>query len=115
VARKASRSQPYLLLSTAGSQKEANKIAQLLLKRRNAACVNLIPGVNSLYWWRGKIDQSSEVMIVIKKERRHLKAVEQLLRTIHSYTTPELIGWPINWGHEPYLDWLRDSLSYPSS
>ena len=106
----ASSHRPFLLLSTVGSKKEAKEIATRLMRGRFAACVNIVTNVDSIFRWRGKLDQARELLLVIKTEARHLKSVEGLIRKYHSYSVPELIGWPIAWGHKPYLRWLRDSV-----
>lgn len=110
MARSARRFKPYLLLSTVSSKIEAKKIAAILIRQKLAACVNIIPGVDSFFRWRGKIDRVRELLLVIKTDFSHLKRVEQTIRKHHTYEVPEIIGWPITWGHEPYLKWVRDSL-----
>ena len=101
---------PYLLLSTVDSRKTATKLARLLVQKGLAACVNLIPNVDSYFRWKGALDQAHELLLIIKTDSHHLKQVEQTIRTYHPYKVPEMIGWPIEWGHKPYLKWLRDSL-----
>ena len=104
-----SKSKPYLLFSTAPSKKEAHTIAQLLIAKRLAACVNIIP-VASLFRWQGKIEHANEILLVIKTGKNRLKELKKVLIQNHSYSVPELIGCPIEWGHEPYLKWLTESL-----
>ncbi len=102
---------PYLLLSTTNSRKNAEKIAGVLIREKLAACVNIIPNVSSIFRWRGKIDQAQELLLVIKTDSRFLKKIEKTIRKHHPYEIPEMIGWPITWGHKPYLKWLMDSVS----
>ena len=104
------RNKAYLLLSTVGSYKEAKKIAHALVRNRLAACVNIIPEVNSVFRWQGTVDQARESLLVIKTELRSLKQVERAIREHHSYEVPEMVAWPIKWGHQPYLKWLFDSV-----
>ena len=111
MVRSSSRPKPYLLLSTIDSPKNATKIAKTLVKKGLAACVNVIPQVNSLFRWKGVVDQTHELLLIIKTDRRHLRQVEKTIRKYHPYEIPEIIGWPIVWGHQPYLRWLSDSTS----
>ncbi len=104
------RSKPYLLFSTTASQKEAQKIAQLLVKKRLAACVNIVPNVVSFFRWKGNIDRAKEFLLVIKTDTRRLKQLERTLVQAHSYSVPELIGMPIVRGHKPYLEWLSEAV-----
>ena len=103
-------SKPYLIFSTVGSQKEAQKIAATLVTRRLAACVNIVPQVTSLFRWRGKVDQAKELLLIIKSDHSHLKRIEKAIREHHRYEVPEIIAWPISWGHKPYLRWLTESV-----
>jgi len=102
---------PYLLFSTVGSQKNAEKIANILIRKELAACVNIIPKVHSFFKWRGAVDKAHELLLVIKTDFYHLKKVERTIRKYHSYEVPEIIGWPIAYGHKPYLTWLSSSLT----
>ena len=111
MAAKVSSLKPFLLLSTIDSQKKAKKIATILVQKKLAACVNIIPKIHSLFKWHGAVDEAYELLLVIKTDFRHLKKVEQTIRKHHSYEVPEIIGWPITWGHKPYLAWLSNSLS----
>ena len=104
-------SKPYLLLSTTDSSKNAKKIARLLIQKRLAACVNIIPRVTSFFKWKGTIDGAAEFLLMIKTDSHHLKQIERMIRKHHSYEVPEIIGWPITWGHKPYLNWLSDSIT----
>ena len=104
-------SQPYLLLSTVPSRPSARKIAQTLLKRKLAACINIVPHVSSFFWWQNKIEGAHELLLVIKTTKRQLKKTEQVIRSLHSYQVPEIIGWPIMYGYPPYLKWVRKSVS----
>ena len=102
---------PYCLLSTIDSSKTATKIARRLVQKGLAACVNVVPNVNSVFRWKGALDQARELLLIIKTDSRHLKQIEQALRKHHPYQVPEMIGWPIVWGHKAYLQWLSDSVS----
>ena len=110
VSRSSSRKKPYLVLSTVPSLKEAKIIAEVLISKRLAACVNIIPEVQSLFRWQGAVDQAKELLLVIKTEARLLKPLEKAIRKHHRYDIPEIVALPIAWGSKPYLNWLRDSL-----
>ena len=110
MTRASRRNKAYLLLSTVGSYREATKIADILIRGRLAACVNIIPKVDSVFRWRGAVDHARESLIMIKTDLRNLKRVERAIRKHHSYEVPEMIAWPIKWGHQPYLKWLFDSV-----
>jgi periplasmic divalent cation tolerance protein len=99
-----------VVLVTAASLKEARKIAQALVKARLAACVNVVPAVESIYRWQGKIESSRERLLVIKTAREVLHEVEGQIRKLHSYTNPEIICLPIVDGSREYLDWLARSV-----
>ena len=99
-----------VVLSTAGSARQAQRIAKLLLKRKVAGCVNLIPRIDSWYWWQGRIEHGKEFLLVIKTSSRHLNELGRLLKANHSYQTPELIALPIQWGDRSYLGWLDQTL-----
>lgn len=99
-----------VVLTTAGSLKEARKIARTLVEAKLAACVNLLPPVESVYAWQGKIEKSSESLLVIKTSREVFSKVEAEIRKLHSYTTPEIICLPIVDGSRNYLAWLDQSI-----
>ena len=95
---------------TAPSLKAARSLAASTLNRRLAACANLIPAVESHYWWRGKIERGAETLILFKTTRRRLAALEKLILQEHPYDTPEFLVLPIEAGSERYLDWLTGSV-----
>jgi periplasmic divalent cation tolerance protein len=99
-----------VVLVTAASLKEARKIARGLVEARLAACVNVVPPVESIYRWQGKIENSRERLLVIKTAREIFAEVEAEIRKLHSYTNPEIICLPIVDGSREYLDWLAQSV-----
>lgn len=99
-----------VVLSTAGSLKEARKIARTLVEAKLASCVNLLPPVESIYPWQGKIEKSRERLLMIKTSREVFPKVEAEIRKLHSYTTPEIICLPIVDGSRDYLAWLEQSI-----
>ena len=99
-----------VVLSTCSSQAEAEKIAHALVEKRLAACVNLIPGIQSIYRWRGAVEHSKEVVLVIKSSRELFDRLRGELLKIHSYELPEVIALQIVDGAEEYLQWMEREL-----
>ncbi len=99
-----------LILSTAPDLATARKLAQTLVERRLAACVNLVPGLESIYHWQGVIESSSEVMLVIKTELAKQEQSLAALSELHPYDTPEGIVVALGGGLQKYLDWIGSSL-----
>jgi periplasmic divalent cation tolerance protein len=95
-----------VVLSTAGSQDEAERIATALVAERLAACVNLIAPLTSIYRWHGAVERASEVLLVIKTRRRLAPRLIRRLEALHSYDVPEAIVLPIETGARRYLAWL---------
>ena len=95
---------------TASSQEEAKKIADLLLNKRKAACVNIVPRVDSLFWWQGKLDSAQESLLIIKTKASVLPEVIDLVKQAHSYTVPEVIALPIIGGNDDYLKWVDEEV-----
>jgi periplasmic divalent cation tolerance protein len=95
---------------TASSAKEARVIAQAVLKAKLAACVNIVPGIESHYWWRGRLDHAREHLLVIKSARRHFAKLAALVKKTHSYQTPEIIAVPLSASEANYARWWRESL-----
>ena len=100
-----------LVLTTAGSQVEANKIAEALVERRLAACVNILPRIQSVYRWRDQVEKSEEFLLFIKTKRELAGKLEAAIRELHSYELPELVGLAIESGSEEYLAWIDESVS----
>jgi periplasmic divalent cation tolerance protein len=99
-----------LVLTTAGSESEARKIAQTLVERRLAACVNIIPRIQSVYRWQGKVEQAEEFLLLIKTVKGREEQVHAAICELHSYDLPECIAIPIVSGDADYLNWLSDSV-----
>jgi periplasmic divalent cation tolerance protein len=99
---------PYrLILSTADSQPEARKLAHALIEKKLAACVNIIPQIESIYRWQGKVESAQEWLLVVKTTARRAKAVERAIKELHSYDVPECIVVNIEGGSPEYLQWLE--------
>jgi periplasmic divalent cation tolerance protein len=99
-----------LVLSTAGSEEEARKIANALVEQKLAACVNIIPQIESIYRWQGKVESSREWLLLIKTSAEKFGAVRDAIRELHSYDLPECIALAIDDGSSTYLGWIEDSL-----
>jgi periplasmic divalent cation tolerance protein len=97
-----------IVLSTAGSEEEARKIAHVLVERRLAACVNIVPQIESVYRWQGKIESSREWLLLIKTTAEQFEKVRDAIRELHSYDLPECIAVAIVDGSPEYLRWLAD-------
>jgi periplasmic divalent cation tolerance protein len=91
---------------TAKDDDEAQRIAGLLLEHKQAACVNIINGVNSRFWWENKIEQEKESLLIVKTRASLLEDVIKTVKTTHSYTAPEIIALPVVGGNPDYLDWI---------
>ena len=100
-----------LVLVTAPDSKTARALAKAALTARLVACANLLPKVESHYWWQGKLESSAEVLIVLKTTRAKLAALEKLILAKHPYDTPEFIALPLAEGNSKYLDWLTANAS----
>ena len=99
---------------TVDSPENAQKLADKLLTERQAACVNIIPGVESHYWWQGKIEKTDELMLAVKTRAALLDELTQLVKENHPYTVPEIIALPIIGGNEDYLKWIeRETMVKP--
>lgn len=99
-----------IFVTTAG-EAEAQKIANALVKQKKVACVNIIPKVNSLFWWQGKIESANESLLVIKSKMELLDEIIKLVKKLHSYEVPEIVALPIVGGNEDYLNWIEESLT----
>jgi periplasmic divalent cation tolerance protein len=97
-----------VLLVTASSQAEAEKIAQKVVEHRLAACVTILPPVQSVFRWEGKINHETEILLIIKSQKSVFEPLRQLLLANHSYQVPEIIALPIVAGLPEYLKWLED-------
>ncbi len=94
---------------TAPGEDEAARIARCLVEEKLAACVNIVRNIRSIYRWQGKIEDDTEVLMIVKSQKRLLDAVSARVGELHSYDVPEVIAIPITGGSEDYLNWLRAS------
>ncbi len=96
-----------VIFITTADDEEAQLISRVLLEQRKAACVNIVPGVNSLFWWQGSIDSARESLLVVKTKASLLDEIVAIVREIHSYDVPEIIALPIVGGNQDYLEWIE--------
>src|SRR5215471_17237814 len=96
-----------IVVVTAPDRRTARKLARLALEQRSAACVNLIPRVESQYWWQGKLEKSAEVLMVFKTTKRRLGALERLVLENHPYDTAEFVALTPGAVTERYLKWWQ--------
>ena len=95
---------------TVPDRKEAEKIAHGLIKSKLAACVNMIGGVESLFRWEGKVDRAEEVLLIVKSRKSKFKKLMTFVKSVHSYSVPEIIALPITAGNKDYLTWIDESV-----
>ncbi len=103
-----------IALTTCGSPEEAARLAQELVSRRLAACVNVVPGVRSFYWWDDRVQDDSEVLLIIKTRVELLPQLEAALHELHSYEVPEFVVLPIIEGSSAYLKWIDANVNQTS-
>ncbi|MCU1271288.1 MAG: divalent-cation tolerance protein CutA [Acidobacteriaceae bacterium] len=99
-----------LVLTTAGNEMEAQKIAHELVERRLAACVNIVPRIQSVYRWEGKVETAEEYLLVIKTTKARSVEVQGAIRELHSYALPEYVVISMEGGSAEYLKWIEDSV-----
>ena len=98
-----------LVLVTAPDLKTARRLAKAALKAKLVACANLVPKIESHYWWQGKLERGNEVLMLLKATRATLPALEKLILKLHPYDTAEFVVLPVRQGSERYLDWWAAS------
>jgi periplasmic divalent cation tolerance protein len=96
-----------LVLITTPSAKTSQQIAEALVSRKLAACVNILPGIRSLYTWKGTVQQDNEHLLIVKSRLQLFDALQAVVREIHPYEVPEIIALPVVVGSQSYLDWWQ--------
>ena len=99
-----------VVLSTCDSEEQAERVARALVEQRLAACVNILPGVRSIYRWKGQVEDASEWLLVMKSRRGLMDQLRAAISKIHTYEIPELLALPVVEGAENYLAWLDREL-----
>jgi periplasmic divalent cation tolerance protein len=98
------------VVTTVGTEDQAYLIARELVARRQAACVNVLPGVRSIYRWQNKICQDQELLLVIKTAAGEYEAVAETIRELHSYELPEILSFTVTKGEQGFLAWIASSV-----
>jgi periplasmic divalent cation tolerance protein len=106
---------PVVVLSAVGKREDAERIAEALVRERLAACVNVVPGVVSVYRWKGRVERDDELLLVVKTRAEKVEELRARLLDLHPYELPEVVVLAVAGGHEPYLDWIAENVSLPSS
>jgi periplasmic divalent cation tolerance protein len=101
------------VLVTVGSREEAGRVAEALVTERLAACVNVVGPITSIYHWKGQVERSQELLLIIKTRAALFGQLETRIKSLHSYENPEVIAVPISAGTAAYLDWLRGETRAP--
>ena len=104
---KKSVGQVLVILVTVASQKEAIRIGEGMVHAKLVACANIIPGIQSIYRWKGKVVKSQEVLLILKSTRPRYHALEKAIKAMHTYETPEIIALPVKEGLDQYIGWVR--------
>src|SRR4029079_12493191 len=102
---------PIVVFLTAPNGEEATRLADLLIGAHLAACVQILPEMESVYRWQGNIERQSEILLIVKTTAAKFADLEKEVRVLHSYETPEIIAIPLVAGSTPYLEWIKDSLN----
>lgn len=100
-----------IVLITAGTEEEAAKIGSALVNEHLAACVNIVSGVRSLFFWEGRTQDAAETLLVLKSRKPLIEKLIKRVKELHSYTVPEIIALPIVAGSPEYLLWLKESVA----
>jgi periplasmic divalent cation tolerance protein len=103
----------FVVLCSCGDREAARRIANALLEQRLAACVSILPAVESVYRWQEKIESANETLLLIKTTSECFPPLRKKILELHSYDTPEIIALPVVAGLEKYLDWLGEQVSSP--
>jgi len=98
-----------VVMVTVGDSEEASHLAKAIVEKKLAACVNLLPGINSWYWWEGKVIEDQEVLLIMKTSRGKFAELQKEVERLHSYAVPEIIALPVVEGSTNYLSWIEES------
>src|SRR6185437_6118098 len=98
---------PIVVFMTAANGEEATRLADMLVGSHLAACVQILPEMESVYRWQGKVEREAEILLIAKTTRAKFADLEREVRALHSYDTPEIVAVPVVMGAGPYLHWLR--------
>ena len=99
----------YIVVYVTAPEDEAVNLAKTLVDERLVACVNIVPGLRSIYWWQGKVEDGPEVLCIMKTRGNLFESMRDRVRELHSYEVEEIIALPILAGNLPYLDWIKEN------
>ncbi len=102
--------QAIVVMTTVGTEEQANLIAREIVARRQAACVNIVPGMRSIYRWKGKICKDGELLLIVKTLEGEMEGVTATIRELHSYELPEILAFHVDHGEPGFLDWIAASV-----
>jgi periplasmic divalent cation tolerance protein len=99
-----------VVVTTVGTEEQAYLIAREIVARRQAACVNIVPGIRSIYRWKGKICKDGELLLIVKTLESELEGVQETIRELHSYELPEILSFSVSYGERRFLEWIAGSV-----
>ncbi|HEX7181760.1 MAG TPA: divalent-cation tolerance protein CutA [Thermoanaerobaculia bacterium] len=99
-----------VVVTTVGTEEQAYLIAREIVSRRQAACVNIVPGIRSIYRWKGKICKDGELLLIVKTLEDEFEGVMATIRELHSYELPEILAFNVSRGERGFLEWIRSSV-----
>jgi len=97
-----------LAITTTADRAEAERLAQDLVRRRLAACVNIIENMTSMFWWEGEVRDGRETVLIAKTQAERMSALVEAVKAVHSYTCPCVVALPIEEGNPDFLEWIRE-------
>jgi periplasmic divalent cation tolerance protein len=100
----------FFVYITTQDQSEAERIGRTLVEERLVACVNILDGMKSMYWWEGELQTSQEAVLIAKTNKERLSAVTERVAELHSYACPCIVALPIEQGYDPFLIWVHNSV-----
>ena len=103
-----------VILVTCANKREARRIARDLVKLKLVACVNIVEGIKSIFWWQKSINSASEMLLIAKSKKSLMLEVIKQVKSLHSYQTPEIIALPIVGGNQDYINWINESVRQPT-
>ena len=99
-----------VVVTTVGTEEQAYLIAREIVARRQAACVNIVPAIRSIYRWQGKICKDGELLLIVKTLQQEFEGVAATIRELHSYELPEVLSFEVSQGDQGFLDWIASSV-----
>ncbi len=100
----------YLVVLITAPTDRGEELANFIVENKLGACVNVVPEVKSLYWWKGKIEKDSEALLIVKTSSGRFRELLRKIKEVHPYTVPEIIALPVFGGNPDYLNWIEESL-----